>query len=398
VVGFNKTRILLTLGLAIVALVNVPTRVPAAANGSDTAKGIAVDQAGNAYITGAYWNGATTVAFVAKFDPGCNLLCMGFVPPLAGGPDIGNAIALDGIEDVFVTGALTNPTGTTSAYVARFDSLCNWKCTGLVPSLAGGPDVGNGIVADQGGNTYLTGALTPVAGNTLAYVAQFDPSCNWQCTGFVPPLVAGLDVGNGIALDQASNAYITGALTPAAGTTTAFMAMFGPGCAWLCTSTVPTLVGGPDVGNGIALDGEARAFVTGALSIGSGVTIAYLARFDPPFCTYNCSVLLQGRDVGNGVAVNVDGVGYVTGAFTNGAATNAFVAMFFPDCDPNCMAPVPSVVGGPDSGNAIAMDSNGNGYLAGAMFNGAFTDAFVDKYDLSCNPLCPLPTILPNPN
>jgi hypothetical protein len=96
--------------------------------------------------------------------------------------------------------------------------------------------------------------------------------------------------------------------------------------------------------------------------------------------------------------VNVDGVGYVTGALTNGAATNAFVAMFFFDCDLRCVVPVASAVGGPDSGNAIAMDFVGNGYLAGAMFNGAFTDGFVDKYDSSCAPLCPRPTILVNPN
>jgi hypothetical protein len=216
------------------------------------------------------------MAFVAEFDPGCNFLCMGFVPPIAGGPDIGNAIALDAAGDVFVTGSMTNPAGTTSAYMAKFDSLCDWQCTGLVPSPAGGPDVGNGIAADQAGNAYVTGALTPTAGaNTLAYLAQFDSL--WKCTGTVPSLVRGPDVGNGIAIDQDGSAYVTGALTPAAAPATAFMAMFAPGCIYVCMSFVPTLIGGPDVGNGIAVDAHRRAFVTGALKSGPATTLAYVA-------------------------------------------------------------------------------------------------------------------------
>jgi hypothetical protein len=140
--------------------------------------------------------------------------------------------------------------------------------------------------------------------------------------------------------------------------------------------------------------------VTGALTNAAATTNAYVAKFDP-FCNWRCTGLLPtfvgGPDVGNGITVNVDGVGYITGAFTIGATTNAFVALFFPSCDFFCSMAVPSAAGGPDSGNAIAMDPAQDGYLAGAMFNGAFTDAFVDKYDLACNPLCQ-PTILSNPN
>src|SRR5438128_2333966 len=120
---------------------------------------------------------------------------------------------------------------------------------------------------------------------------EFESSCTWQCTGFVPSLIGGPDVGNGIAVDRAGNAYITGTLTPAPGTTTAFVAKFTQGCIWSCTGFVTTLVGGPDVGNGIALDIEGRAFVTGALSNAASTTNAYVAQFDPS-CNWQCTGLL----------------------------------------------------------------------------------------------------------
>jgi hypothetical protein len=119
--------------------------------------------------------------------------------------------------------------------VALFNSSCNWLCTGLVPSLSGGPDVGNGIAPDPFGNVYITGALTPAPGTTFAFEAQFDSLCNWLCTGLVPSLIGGPDVGNGVAVDPNGNAYITGDMTPAPGTTTAFVAKFLPGCNYMCT-------------------------------------------------------------------------------------------------------------------------------------------------------------------
>ncbi len=95
-------------------------------SGEDIGSGIAVDGAGNAYVTG--WtdsaaatfpeatgvfqatNGGGYDAFVAKVGPAGSSLAFGFLG--GSGTDLGNGIALDGSGNAYVTG-YTDSTATT---------------------------------------------------------------------------------------------------------------------------------------------------------------------------------------------------------------------------------------------------------------------------------------------
>jgi hypothetical protein len=364
---------------------------PFAMTGPDSGNAIALDAAGNAFVTGSYWNGADTDVFVALFDPLCNLV--NFCQISNPGPDSGNGIALDNSGHVYVTGSYC-VAGLPQAFLAVFDLSCNMQCISFIPSV--GPGSGNAVAVDPAGNAFVTGSLNNGA-MTNAFVTNFDPSCTQICPTVLIP-GGGQDSGNGVAVDFNGNAYLTGSVLTGAGTINIFVAKYDNACSPICMFTVNGP--GPDSGNAISLDVGGNAYITGVYVFPEGSSSAFLAKFDP-----NCGPLCRPipvpfpvgpGSIGRGIAVNVDGFGYLIGSFLNAGATNAFTATFFPSCEFNCVAGLPSG-GGPDSGNAVVMDGQGLGYLTGSFFTGAFTNAFVTKVDPACNPQCPI-IILPNPN
>jgi hypothetical protein len=218
-------------------------------SGSDSGGSIAVDSAGDAYVTGITastnfptahplqaTSGANNDAFVAKLNPAGSALV--YSTYLGGSDyDSADAIAVDSAGNAYVTGttASTNfPTanplratfggGGYDAFVAKLNSTGS----ALVYStyLGGsGDDLGNGIAVDSAGNAYVTGSTRssnfPTA-NPLqatyggaylgnAFVAKLNPagsalvySTYLGGSGYYG------DQGDGIAVDAAGDAYVTG--------------------------------------------------------------------------------------------------------------------------------------------------------------------------------------------
>jgi hypothetical protein len=173
---------------------------------------IAVDAAGNAYITGQLrgWDirfGATSVAnegaynaFVAKLDPAGNWQWA--VVEGGDGYDSGSSIALDGSGNIYVTGIFWSTAarfGTTllrnagyrgDIFVAKLDASGHWLW-----AARGGSNVDEGgaaIAVDQAGNAYVTGNITGESAQFGAivlpkkdassdlFVGKLSAAGNWQ--------------------------------------------------------------------------------------------------------------------------------------------------------------------------------------------------------------------------
>ena len=347
---------------------------------------IAVDSAGNAYVTGGTTStdfptknpaqatqGENTDVFVSKFDPtGSTLIystCLGGT-----GDEAGKSIAVDASANVYVTGYTAsqnfpakNPIqassgGGSDAFVAKLDS------TGSVLVYStyfggSGDDSGNGIAADLSGNAYVAGKtgsinyptknpLQPASGGgDDAFVAKLDPAGS---TLVYSTYLGGslTDEARGIAVDEAGNAYVTGDTASAnfptknpfqvalGGTTDAFLAKLDPTGSTLAYSTYLG-GGGFDQGNGVAVDTSGNAYVTGQTSSTNFPT-------KNPF------------------------QGSLNGSIYNG---NAFVTKF----DPTGSALVFSTYlggsgnqNGGDVGEGVAVDSTGNIYVTGLTSSSDF--------------------------
>ncbi len=360
------------------------------AGGTDFDEGrrIAVDGAGNSYVTGSFYDSATfgpgeanettlTSAgsadlFVAKYDPAGALLWAKH----AGGADfdISYSIAVDGDDNSYVTGVFsgsatfgpgkTNETTLTGAggydiFVAKYgpDGTLLWA------KRAGGTyyDEGFSIAVDGAGNSYVTGyfeisatfgpgeaneTTITSAGSADIFVAKYGPDGTllWA----KPAGSTHIDEGKGIAVDGAGNSYVTGYFYGSA--------TFGPGEA---NETTLTSAGSRDI---------------------------FVAKYAPD------GTLLwakpaggTGYHIGFDIAVDGDGNSYVTGFFegtatfgsgeanettlTSAGSFDIFVAKYDPD---GTLLWAKRAGGtGYDEGSGIAVDDAGNSYVTGYFYGSA---------------------------
>ncbi len=404
--------------------------------GSDIGRSIAVDNAGNAYVTGytgssestfpvivgpdLTYNGSTYDAFVAKLNAaGTELVYSGYIG--GDGSDNGWDIALDGAGNAYIGGTTASPEATfpevigpdltfdgiTYSTADAFIAKVNVAGTGLVYAgyIGGsGEERGHGIAVDAAGNAYVTGATDSSPASFPALIGPdltfngglydaFVVKVNTGGTGFTYGGYIGgnaEDEGFGMTVDSTGNAYITG---------------------WTASSeaTFPVM-GGPDLTfNGGSYD----AFVAKINQTGTGLIYAgYIGGI--------------GNDVGLGIAVDALENTYV-GGFT-GSSETTFPVVEGPDLTfnggsgdgfvTNLSASGTQIVysgyiggAGGEEVRAIALDSIGAVYLTGytsssepsfttvvgpdLSFNGGF-DAFVAK--ISYLPPTPTPTATDTPS
>jgi RHS repeat-associated protein len=454
-------------------------------SGTDVINGIAVDGAGNSYLAGSTSSlnfpgtsgtyAGNQDAFVTKLSPdGKSIIYSTYVGSPAA--DAGQAIAVDAAGNAYLTGSGSYGFPTTSgAYQGSntswlygggtnaFVTKLNAAGDNLVYStmLGGsGAATGYGIAVNAAGNAYVTGSTantgyplvsfpttagayqtTYGGGSTDAFITEFDPSGSTLVySTFLGG--SGTDSGAGIALDYAGNAYVTGstASTNFATTTGAFQTSLGGGSgqdafvtklnAGGSTLGYSTYLGGSgtEQGMAIALGYDGSAYVTGSttstdfptanayqssLSGGSGQD-AFVTKLTPSgnALTYSTYLGGSGTETGRGIAVDSSGKAVVVGdtSSTNfptlnatqgtfgGGSNDAFVTQF--TAAGNALTFSTYLGGsGSDQANAVALDIVGNAYVGGSTTstnfptanaeqgsNGGGTDGFVTKFGIPTPP------------
>jgi hypothetical protein len=354
----------------------------------DLGEAIAVDGSGNAYVTGVTFSDEKSF-------------------PVAVGPDT----TYNGSGDAFVVEV--NPSGTALIYASYIGGVDS--------------DEGRDIAVDKAGNAYVTGVTFsdetsfPVAvgpdvtynGSGDAFVAEVQK----LGTGLVYAGYIGgssSDGGASIALDAKGGAYVTGDtsstqatfpvtvgpdLTFNGGFSDAFVASVNPGGKGL---SYAGYIGGADTdsGDGIAVDASANAYITGTTSssektfpIRTGPDLTYNGggdAFVTKVAATGTSLVYSGYIGGNdeedasGIAVDIKGNAFVTGLTLstqatfpvavgpdltfNGGLFDAFVAKV------SASGKAPLIycgyIGGlggfgGEGGNDIAVDSAGSAYVVG---------------------------------
>ena len=404
-------------------------------SGQDDAYGIAVDSAGNAYVAGTTnsmdypsstpWPGSSAGhfhAFVSKLNAAGNALV--YSTYLGGRvDDEALAIAVDNGGNAYVTGATTSsdfPTanavqpsfgGGVDGFVAELNS----SGSALVYStyLGGSAtDIGYGIAVGPSGSASVTGVTNssnfPIvaamrateAGGMDAFVTKLAPG--GRSIAYSTYLGgSGDDGGARIALDSAGNTYVVGSTSsPNFPTVNAFQATYGTNVDAFVAKLnsagssliYSTFLGGSgyDTAVGLAIDGTGSAYVSGYTSstdfptfnpaewANSGGGDAFVAKLTPAGNGVVYSTYLGGASIDLSYGVGVDAlgdafVGGVTGSTNfpiaspvqgvNGGGSDAFLT----ELDPSGGIRFSTYLGGSadDGALALAVDTSGNAYLTG---------------------------------
>jgi hypothetical protein len=281
----------------------------------------------------------------------------------------GEGIAVDGAGSAYVTGTAVSADFPTTAGAAQtthaggfadaYVTKLNASGSGLVFStyLGGsGQDTGNGIAVDVAGIAYVTGvtnstdfpttagaAQTTNAGNGDAFVTKLDATGSGLAYSTYLGGSDG-DGGNGIAVDAAGSAYVTGETgqttdfpttagalqTAPAGSSDGFVTKLDATGSGLVYSTY--LGGGAaDFVFDIAVDAAGSAYVTGGTTgdfpttagalqtnYAGGAFDAFVTKLNATgsglvFSTYLGGGTEVGSDIGFGIAVDGAGRAYVMG-------------------------------------------------------------------------------------
>ena len=395
---------------------------------ADDVAGIAVDSAGNAYVTGFTQSanfptanaiqatyGGSQDAFVTKINAAGSALV--YSTYLGGSnAEAGAGIAVDAAGNVYATGNTSSnnfPTanalqatlgGGADAYVTKINAAGSAFVYSTYLGGSTGSDSGSSIKVDAGGNVYLTGStgstnfptVNPIQGTNAGPASfpqdAFVTKINAAGTALVYSTYLGglgFDGGSSIAIDPSGNAYVTGstkstnfptanAIQPAKASTNSSTAnrdafvtkINAAGSAFVYS----TYLGGTtdQTGYAIAADASGNAYVAGETSSANGFPLVNALR-----CT------IKGPQDAFVTKLDASGSAFLYSTYLGGS--------------------------GYDGAVAIALDSSHNAYITGttasndfptlnpiqANFGGAFVTKLSDAVSPNACSSTPTPTPVP---
>jgi hypothetical protein len=346
-------------------------------NASDGAAAIAVDSAGNVYVTGESFGSGTDKDYATiKYDPTGTELWVARYNGLDNASDSALAIAIDAGGNVYVTGqSMSSATADYDYATVKYDSngaeLWVARYNGL-----DGYDSAKSIAVDAGGDVYVTGVSSSVdfSGNYLWYADY--ATVKYDAAGqelWVARYDAGdwVDVASTVVVDGGGNVYVTGGSYRAPSSSAEYATIkYDPTGATLWVARYPG--GGGTRGamaNALAVDGNGNVYVTGGTQ---GITITV----DYATVKYDASgqELWAARyngpgyrdDVATAMVVDNEGNVYVTGESKLSDSDSDAVTIKY---DPNGTLLWIARYDGPGHGldvpAALAGDANGHVYVTG---------------------------------
>jgi len=342
-------------------------RYNGAANGGDRGVDIAVDGVDNVYVTGRVWNGTDYDFLTVKYDTNCNELWARTYNGMGSGDDQASAIAVDGSGNAYVTGQSWGGTSYDYDYLTiKYDTDGNLMWPRVYNGTASGYDTATAIAVDGSGKAYVTGSSVGSGTNTDYVTIKYDTNGNPQWVKrYNGPGNVG-DGASGIAVDGAGNVFVTGH-------------SWGSGTEYDFTTVKYDTAGeqrcfdrynGPgnhyDIAYDIAVDDLGNVYATG-LTEGSDHFYDYLTiKYDN-----NCNRLwprtydgpTNWSDTATGIAVDGARNVYVTG-FSDGLIIWDYATIKY-DTNGNAVWLQRYHGGSVDRADDIAVDAAGNSYVTG---------------------------------
>jgi len=342
-------------------------------NGPDEAHSIAVDAAGNVYVAGSSLGNGTGADYLTiKYNStGVQQWAVRYNGS-GNVPDEAYSVAVDAAGNVYVTGKSTG-NGTGADYVTiKYNAAGVQQWAQRYNGPGNDVDRTNTIAVDAAGNVYVTGySVGSGTGDDYATI-KYTAAGNIQWIQRYNGPGNNLDRANTIAVDAAGNVYVTGSST-GNGTNTDYATIkYGSTGVplWIQRYNGPPGDGFDGV-RAMAIDAEGNVYVTGHSQEGGVLT-------DNDYATikYSSAGVQQwiqryhgystGSNIATSIAVDISGNVYITGESEGLISGRDYATIKYNSTGvQQWIKRYNGPSNGVDGANSMAIDTSGNVYVTG---------------------------------
>jgi hypothetical protein len=245
--------------------------------GANEALALAVDGAGNVYVTGYSYGVAINADYATiKYNSSGELQWVSRYNGQANAGDIAYALVLDGTGNVYVTGGSIE-SGTSSDYTTiKYNASGEQQWVSFYNGPGNSGDAACALALDEAGNVYVTGSSDGGATGIDYATIKYDSSGEQQWVARYDGPVSGpdIDYATALALNGAGNVCVTG-YGSGVGTVTDYATIkYSASGQQLWVSRYNGPGNGYEEAAALAVDGAGDVMVTG-VSLGIGTSYDY---------------------------------------------------------------------------------------------------------------------------
>ena len=382
--------------LAVNAQINIQwqTRYSSAGTNIDRAEDMAMDGAGNVYVTGLGQGVSGNFDYVTiKYDAVGTEIWRTEYNGTGNSLDEAHAIAVDPSGNVYVTGWSYGGAGTGYDYATvKYNSTGVQQWASRYTNVAGGTDEAWDIDVDNVGNVFVTGSSDGAGTNSAATTVRYNSAGVQQYANRFEGVGTSIDAGFAIYVDSLTGtAYVTGYTFQSAAADFDYITLkynLAGVQQWATQYNSPD--GNYDEARAIAVDASGNVYVTGYSQT------LVLTNYDYATVKYNSAGVQQWQvryngtgndyDRANAIALDAAGNVYVTGKSVGVGSTaeDAFTIKYDNSGVSQWTARYNGAANGYDEAKALAVDTSGNVYITGYSYSsGSNNDYLTIKYDAS---------------
>ena len=181
----------------------------------DNAVDLALDAAGNTYVTGTSYNGTSYDAVTVKYDPNGNEIWRSSYG--GAGLDEATAIALDNNNDVVITGSRFISGNDYDIFTVKYNGTTGAQIWAVINAGSANYDGGKDITVDASNNVIITGSFSVSTSDINWIVIKYNSAGTFQWTQNGGGTLN--DIGKVVTVDAGGFIYVAGHREFTSGTT-----------------------------------------------------------------------------------------------------------------------------------------------------------------------------------
>ncbi len=300
--------------------------------GIDNSQAIITDGSGNVYVTGYSYGGSGTsydFATIKYNSSGIQQWAVRYNGP-GNGSDEPKAIAIDGSQNIYVTGKAIGSGGVADFATVKYNSSGVRQWVALYNGPASEIDISHAVKIDVSGNVIVTGYSRGTSGTYDYETIKYDSDGNQLWERRYNGTLSANDIPTALACDNSGNVYVTGVTNNTGGLATQSnyaTIKYNSSGAPQWTAIYDGTGNGNDSATSISLNSSGEVYVTGK-SMGTGssfdfATIKYSTSGAQDFVSrFNGTG--NSSDVANCIKVDDLGNTYVTGSVSEVGTSEDF--------------------------------------------------------------------------